>query len=712
MLRLKGHTFVRMEWIRVRMWLALACLGAGVQSSAQLDVAMQCAAVNTAGNTTVTWSHPGDASGLFGAYVVHVLEPASGLVISTASINDVNTPSYVETTFNANATSLCYYVVTMGTDGSSSSSDTLCSIRLTAVPSPVPSVADLDFNSPRILTGEVEGPLTIERMTSPGVWEAVTTVPDNGGMMHHAYTIDNCAEDLVFRVVRDEPWAGCAQTSNQAGSLINDELDPDAPAVTSVGINPETGDAVVSWEASTAADAAGYIIYLCAAGFQSAIDTVYGADITSYENPQSNGDLTLESYNVAAFDSCFVNGLPDPGPAGPFCATSLQLNAYRAPCSDAAVLNWYGAYGWSDGVAAYEVRASEESPSGSGNWGAESVLASLPPTATDYAHEVSTYGNTYRYRVVGVTPSGGGGASDVEELAFTYPGAPAFTNLRRATVVDTGGVEVVVDLDPGAFEVHDYRLERWVEADGTWEDLGGQEGVGNMVLVFSDPLARTDDLSYRYRIRVINVCDDEVGLSNEATTLFVQTVSDPQTASTTVHWNAYADFPEPGGTAAYKVYRREGSDGAPELVATLPASVRFYEDRSETDPSSSGSWCYLIEAVDAAPAPGGGANYALSNTSCATREPLIWVPNAFTPEGANPIFAPVISYADTAGYQLSIFTRWQEPLFTSTDLTVGWDGTRDGARLPDGPYGYFIRVRDGFGNYHERSGWVVVLGNE
>jgi gliding motility-associated-like protein len=144
----------------------------------------------------------------------------------------------------------------------------------------------------------------------------------------------------------------------------------------------------------------------------------------------------------------------------------------------------------------------------------------------------------------------------------------------------------------------------------------------------------------------------------------------------------------------------------------LPASVRFYEDRSETDPSSSGSWCYLIEAVDAAPAPGGGANYALSNTSCATREPLIWVPNAFTPEGANPIFAPVISYADTAGYQLSIFTRWQEPLFTSTDLTVGWDGTRDGARLPDGPYGYFIRVRDGFGNYHERSGWVVVLGKE
>ena len=200
-------------------WIVLVGVLCARPVSAQLDVAMQCAAVNTAGNTTVTWSHPGDAAGLFAAYVVHILEPSSGLVINTAAINDVNTPSYVETTFNANATSLCYYVVTMGTDGSSSSSDTLCSIRLTALPSAVPSVADLDFNSPRILSGTAEGPLTVQRLTAPGQWSDVVTLPDNGGMMHHAFTIDNCAEDLLFRVVREEAWAGCAQTSNQAGSL-------------------------------------------------------------------------------------------------------------------------------------------------------------------------------------------------------------------------------------------------------------------------------------------------------------------------------------------------------------------------------------------------------------------------------------------------------------------------------------------------------------
>ena len=702
-----------MTGISVRLWLlTLVVLALCTQTKAQLDVAMQCAAVNTAGNTTVTWSHPGDAAGLFAAYVVHILEPSSGLVINTAAINDVNTPSYVETTFNANATSLCYYVVTMGTDGSSSSSDTLCSIRLTALPSAVPSVADLDFNSPRILSGTSEGPLTVQRLTAPGQWSDVVTLPDNGGMMHHAYTIDNCAEDLLFRVVREEAWAGCAQTSNQAGSLINDELDPDAPAVTSVQVNPETGDAVVTWEASTAADAAGYIVYLCSAGFQSAIDTVWGADVTSYENIQSNADLYLESYNVAAFDSCYVNGLPDPGPAGFSCATSLQLNAFRANCSDAAVLTWYGAYGWAGGLTGFEVRAVEEVPSGSGNWGSESVLATLPATATEFQHEVATFGSTFRYRVFGLTAAGAAGGSDVEELAFTYPGAPAFTDLRRATVVDTGGVDLVVNLDPGAFEVHDYRLERWVESEATWEDLGGQEGVGNMALAFNDPSARTNDLSYRYRIRVVNVCEDVVGYSNEAATVFVSTVSDPQTGATTVHWNAYDDFPEPGGTAAYKVYRREGADGAPQLVATLPAAVRFYEDRSNSEPGASGSWCYLVEAVDAAPSPGGGANYALSNTSCATREPLIWIPNAFTPGGANPLFFPVVSFADTSDYLLQIFTRWQEPLFTSTSLELGWDGMREGMRVPDGPYGYLVRVRDGFGNFHERSGWVVVLEGE
>ncbi len=698
--------------LRFRLWFCLwvACASSIGRLEAQLEVAMACATVNSAGNTTVTWSHPGDAAGMFAAYVVHVLEPASGMVIATATINDVNTPSYVETTFNANATSLCYYVVSQGTDGTSYSSDTLCSIHLTALPSMDPGFADLDFNSPRILTGTAESPLTIEKLNALGVWEDVVTLPDNGGMMHHPYPIEACAEDVVFRVVREESWASCSHVSNQAGSQINDELDPDAPTIAAIEVNPETGNAVILWEPSTAADAAGYIVYLCSAGFQSAIDTLYGAEISAYENVQSNADLFIESYNVAAFDSCFVNGLPDPGPAGAFCATSLQLNASRANCSDVALLSWYGAYNWPNGVTSYSVWATEEAPSGSGNWGDEILLASLPATATSFEHTVSQYGNSFRYRVEGVTATGDSGGSDIEELAFTYPGAPSFTNLRRASVVDTGGVELLVDLDPNAVEMHDYRLERFIPTEGSWEDLGGQNGVGGMTLVFSDPSARTADLSYTYRIRAINVCGDIVGYSNEATTMYLASTTDARTGATAVYWNPYEDFPVPGGVTAYRLYRREGTTGTPVLIATLPSSVHYFEDAPADESSSSGSWCYLVEAVDAATAPSGGTNYALSNTTCSTQEPIIWIPNAFTPGGQNPVFAPVVSFADTSAYLLEVFTRWSEPLFTSSSPGSGWDGTRNGVTLPDGPYGYFLRVKDGFGNYHERTGWVQLLG--
>ena len=70
-------------------------------------------------------------------------------------------------------------------------------------------------------------------------------------------------------------------------------------------------------------------------------------------------------------------------------------------------------------------------------------------------------------------------------------------------------------------------------------------------------------------------------------------------------------------------------------------------------------------------------------------EPLIYVPNTFTPnyDGTNDVFLPIIdSGIDIYTYRLLIFNRWGEVIFESLNKEVGWDGSYGGEIMQDGVY--------------------------
>ena len=88
------------------------------------------------------------------------------------------------------------------------------------------------------------------------------------------------------------------------------------------------------------------------------------------------------------------------------------------------------------------------------------------------------------------------------------------------------------------------------------------------------------------------------------------------------------------------------------------------------------------------------------------------VPNAFTPDGdgINDLFLPVMRDAMTDGYQLLIFDRWGEEIFTTTDTLAGWDGTVKGEGPKTDVYVWRILVRsDVDGVKREFRGHVTVL---
>lgn len=73
-------------------------------------------------------------------------------------------------------------------------------------------------------------------------------------------------------------------------------------------------------------------------------------------------------------------------------------------------------------------------------------------------------------------------------------------------------------------------------------------------------------------------------------------------------------------------------------------------------------------------------------------EDLIYVPNAFTPDGDE--FNPVFKAVDYLGLicEFTIYNRWGELVWSGTSAMDGWDGTIKGKKAPSGIYTWIITL--------------------
>jgi gliding motility-associated-like protein len=92
-------------------------------------------------------------------------------------------------------------------------------------------------------------------------------------------------------------------------------------------------------------------------------------------------------------------------------------------------------------------------------------------------------------------------------------------------------------------------------------------------------------------------------------------------------------------------------------------------------------------------------------------EPTMFIPNAFTPDGngINDIFIPKMF--GVREFNMSIYDRYGNLIFTSVDTEVGWNGKVNGAgeTVKDDIYIYKIYIRDLMNNPHTYKGTITVL---
>jgi len=97
---------------------------------------------------------------------------------------------------------------------------------------------------------------------------------------------------------------------------------------------------------------------------------------------------------------------------------------------------------------------------------------------------------------------------------------------------------------------------------------------------------------------------------------------------------------------------------------------------------------YWVEMISVADCYGIDSVFIKIPTEC------IYIPNAFTPDGdgLNETFR-AYSRCPISYYQMLIYNRWGEQLFESHDISVGWDGTKNGKLCPSDAYVYVITYK-------------------
>ena len=103
---------------------------------------------------------------------------------------------------------------------------------------------------------------------------------------------------------------------------------------------------------------------------------------------------------------------------------------------------------------------------------------------------------------------------------------------------------------------------------------------------------------------------------------------------------------------------------------------------------------------------------SISNESCASHEPLIYVPNAFAPMGIYNIeFKPILTYPDPASYLLQIYNKWGQKIFETKELAEAWNGrvNNSGKMCQVDSYVYVILFQSASGEEFSKRGVVTLL---
>lgn len=685
-----------LRWYRVRRCLPILLAACPLLlPAAVLDPpALRCTAVATNGDVTLTWLAPSDPTNSFLRYDLYRADAATGPFTLVGSVPVYTQLSQVDAGANAGAAARYYYLTTVSTSAPpnvSLPSDTVASLFVQVSQSVPLGSAVVDWtplHTPALPTSAAHTLLDMEHPV--GTWTLTDSVADP--VHHWSQVVSICDDSLNFRVHLADA-SGCISSSNATGARFQDVTPPSMPIMVEVTVDTTADHSLLNWEPSPEADTQGYIIVQSTPGGNVIIDTVFGRLNTSYLWAGSQAGAGPESFTIAAIDTCERGVPPSPNTSATLDPhTTIFLSTVYDRCAGTIRIQRTPYGGWP--VDHYALYASLDG-------GAYALLTTLPPEVDHYDLLSVATGHVYRF-VLQAFGAGVSSLSNKAERTTAYPPVPQWNYLRNVTVSGPDLITITDSVDLSAF-MRNLVLER--SSNGSpWEAIATVPGGPAPVVTFTDTDVLTAERSYSYRVAAEDSCGERTAISNTGNSMLL-TVSPELDGFNHLYWNGYSVWA--GNVAGHTVFQSI-ADGPFQAVGTTAATTWQYADNVQDLFGTPGKFCYYVRS-DEAGNPAGINAVSTSNIACAVQQEEVWVPNAFISGGANPLFKPVLAYADVARYEFTIFNRWGQPIWTTTDRDQAWDGRMNGRLVPQGVYAYYCSFLNGAGKTVERRGTVTFL---
>lgn len=148
-----------------------------------------------------------------------------------------------------------------------------------------------------------------------------------------------------------------------------------------------------------------------------------------------------------------------------------------------------------------------------------------------------------------------------------------------------------------------------------------------------------------------------------------------------IEWSPYENWVN--GIDRYEIQVLEGIDN---WVPIAQEQNINYKDLNFTDGANL-TKCYRIEAFE-----NNSSFSSKSNKICLPVAPMLWIPNAFTPNNdlLNDTFK--VTTLGIEKLKISIFNSIGEEIYNSTNVDFTWDGTYKNKPVPEGAYIYLIQA--------------------
>ena len=474
---------------------------------------------------------------------------------------------------------------------------------------------------------------------------------------------------------------------------------PLVPDIQSVTVT-ETGQVIVTWYPGTEPQTQSYVVYyyVPSTGLGIPITTVQGRYDTTYTDISTTALNQSLIYTIAAQDSC--------GQISPFSLlphNTLHLTAQTSTCEENINLNWNPYINWPQGVREYRIWSNVNQAGWQISGTVDSVTNTYNFTQFDDGDSVCLY-----IEAVSRESDSIRSASNRVCLRPSIVNKPDYLYITRASVELNGDVSLNWIIDPAA-ELYVYQIKRSGDNQNFTTDQFPVPTPLNAADYYADTTALTSSQFYFYKVGVVDSCQNKFNTPYVKTIFLLAEQYDQYTIQLT--WNRYELA---GSTVVEQRVYRDFGDGVSTLLATLDSNATFYEDIVRDYLDQAGQFCYRIEAVYSLNLPDVPLQDNLnsfSNYLCLDHRPVIYVPNAFVPEGVNAVFKPTLIFGEPADYSLIVYNRYGGKIFETNDPNTGWDGRIGGKVAQQGGYAYHIRFTAADGTAVERQGIVLLVRN-